>query len=226
MNVTPTSEQEVNFVNCLYKYFHFAQISIKSIVIGLQAATAAALMNVTMPPKVMVNDDQTTALNETVNTEAFGSPKSDLFTSSPNGNNDTMGLNNERDVNVINVSLAQFGSDFILPSGIEIEFRLQHLNMARQSIEQALLTMKLNVTRCLTQDVAAAASAGLLSTTTQELPPNNGNRNRTAAPQLPRMLNGRNASQVAANNGNLIIIMANMLKSTDLIALFIMFVSI
>lgn len=55
-------------------------------------------------PKVVVSD-QTGAFNETVNTEAFGSPKSDLFTSSPHSN-ETVGLNNERDVYLINVSLA------------------------------------------------------------------------------------------------------------------------
>lgn len=40
------------------------------------------------------------ALNETVNTEAFSSPKSEMFTSSPNSSNST---NAERDANLINV---------------------------------------------------------------------------------------------------------------------------
>lgn len=50
-------------------------------------------MNVTIP-KVTLNDRNTdgftgkiAALNETVNTEAFGSPKSDLYTSSPHTSN-------------------------------------------------------------------------------------------------------------------------------------------
>lgn len=82
---------------------------------------------------------------------------------------------------------------------MEIKLNLtivQHLTTARQSIEQALRSMKLNVTRSLTQDV-------LLSTTAQELP-DDGNRSRFAVPQLPRLSNGHNATQVSAN-GNLII---------------------
>lgn len=59
-------------------------------------------MNVTIP-KLMVNN-QTAALNDTVNTEAFTSPKSDMFTSSPQGNDETNALTNERDSNIINVS--------------------------------------------------------------------------------------------------------------------------
>lgn len=49
------------------------------------------------------------ALNDTVNTEAFTSPKSDLFTSSPNGgeHNDKCEppQHIERDANIINVSV-------------------------------------------------------------------------------------------------------------------------
>lgn len=68
--------------------------------------------------------------------------------------------------------------------------------MARQSIDQALGSMKLNVTRSLTQDV-------LLSTATHELP-DDGNRNRSAVPPLSRLSNGHNVTQVSVN-GNLII---------------------
>lgn len=61
-------------------------------------------------PQVQVNghliDDfsnRNTALNETVNTEAFSSPKGDLITSSPN-HNDKSGHFVERDATIINVS--------------------------------------------------------------------------------------------------------------------------
>lgn len=81
------------------------------------------------------------------------------------------------------------------------------MNEARQRIDQAISSMKLNVTRSLAQDVAAiAATARPLSMTIQELPENgngNGNGKRSAVSQPPRTLNGRNASQVPAN-GNLI----------------------
>lgn len=60
------------------------------------------MLNVTIP-KVTVND-QTAALNDTINTEAFTSPKSDMFTSSPHDNDTTTALINERDSNIINVS--------------------------------------------------------------------------------------------------------------------------
>lgn len=59
-------------------------------------------MNVTIP-KVTVNGQSNAALNETVNTEAFSSPKSDLFTSSPHGNV-TVGQLDERDANIVQVS--------------------------------------------------------------------------------------------------------------------------
>lgn len=56
-------------------------------------------------PKVLTdNDDNTSALNETVNTEAFGSPINDMFTSSPHDDNETIGLANVRDTKIINVS--------------------------------------------------------------------------------------------------------------------------
>lgn len=58
-------------------------------------------MNVTVP-KVAVND-QANDLNDTVNTEAFTSPKSDMFTSSPHGS-ETTAITNERDSKIINVS--------------------------------------------------------------------------------------------------------------------------
>lgn len=61
-------------------------------------------------PQVQVNghsiDDfsnRNAALNETVNTEAFSSPKSELITSSPN-NNEQSGHIVERDATIINVS--------------------------------------------------------------------------------------------------------------------------
>lgn len=61
-------------------------------------------------PQVQVNghsiDDfsnRNTALNETVNTEAFASPKSELITSSPN-HNEQSGHIVERDANIISVS--------------------------------------------------------------------------------------------------------------------------
>lgn len=67
------------------------------------------LLNVTMS-KVEANE-QTSALDETVNTEAFGSPKSDMFTSSPNGDNETtIGRTNARDTKIINVSSKQIAS--------------------------------------------------------------------------------------------------------------------
>lgn len=60
-------------------------------------------------PQVQVNghsiDDfsnRNTALNETVNTEAFASPKSELITSSPN-HNEQSGQIVERDATIINV---------------------------------------------------------------------------------------------------------------------------
>ena len=59
-------------------------------------------MNVTVP-KVAVND-QTTALDDTVNTEAFTSPKSDLFASSSPHGSETTAITNERDSKIINVS--------------------------------------------------------------------------------------------------------------------------
>lgn len=64
-------------------------------------------MNVTIP-KVNVND-QTASLNDTVNTQAFGSPKSDIFTtSSPHSNEstETQDFNPtiQRDAKIINVS--------------------------------------------------------------------------------------------------------------------------
>lgn len=59
-------------------------------------------MNVTVP-KLSVND-QTVGLNDTVNTEAFTSPKSDMFTSSPHGNEAESAATKERDTNIINVS--------------------------------------------------------------------------------------------------------------------------
>lgn len=66
-------------------------------------------MNVTIP-KVTVNDRNTddftgriAALNETVNTEAFSSPRSDLFTSSPHTSNLSV-YTSERGTSVINVS--------------------------------------------------------------------------------------------------------------------------
>lgn len=96
----------------------------------------------------------------------------------------------------------------------------QHLNDARQCIDQAISSMKLNVTRSLAQDVATiAATVRPLSMTTQQLP-ENGNGRRSLASQPPRSLNGRNASQVTAN-GNLITNQENMLKSAKLIALFV-----
>lgn len=97
---------------------------------------------------------------------------------------------------------------------------IQHLYKARQSIDQAILSMKLNVTRSLAQDVTAIAT-GPLSVTIQELP-NDSNQKRFIA-QQSRMLNGRNASQAIAN-GNLItypVKIVNILKSTILITLFI-----
>lgn len=61
-------------------------------------------------PKLHVNGQlfdefgtKNTALNETVNTEAFSSPKSDLITSSPNGTERTEHIV-ERDASIINVS--------------------------------------------------------------------------------------------------------------------------
>lgn len=66
-------------------------------------------MNVTVP-KLTVNDrnaddciGRTTALNETVNTETFTSPKSDLITSSPHANV-SLAQCNDRDAGIINVS--------------------------------------------------------------------------------------------------------------------------
>lgn len=66
-------------------------------------------MNVTVP-KVIINTrnsdeftGKTTALNDTVNTETFTSPKNDLFTSSPHTSNISV-HGYDRDSNVINVS--------------------------------------------------------------------------------------------------------------------------
>lgn len=64
-------------------------------------------MNVTIP-KVTVND-QTASLNDTVNTQAFGSPKSDIFTTSSPQSNDSIDTQNftltiQRDAKIINVS--------------------------------------------------------------------------------------------------------------------------
>lgn len=85
-------------------------------------------MNVTIP-KVTVNDRnaddciaRTTALNETVNTEAFSSPKSDLVTSSPHANA-SLARSGERDTGVISVSSVQqmnILNGFDLPSGIKL----------------------------------------------------------------------------------------------------------
>ncbi|XP_055296747.1 probable serine/threonine-protein kinase nek3 [Sitodiplosis mosellana] len=131
-----------------------------------------ALMNSTIP-KV---NDQTTALNDTVNTEAFTSPKSDMFTSSPHGS-ETTAITNGRDSKIINC-----------------------LNKARQSIDHAILSIKLNATRSLAQDVASGGvTTRPLSVTMQELPDNSTDKRRSVGPQLPRMLNGRNASQATVN---------------------------
>lgn len=70
----------------------------------------------------------------------------------------------------------------------------QLLINARESIDQAILSMKLNVTGSLAQD----GTTGLMSV--KELPDDR-NRKRFVAPQLPRMLNDRNASQVTTANG-------------------------
>lgn len=72
-------------------------------------------MNVTIP-KVTVNGQSNAALNETVSTESFASPKSDLFTSSPHPNQ-TMGEVYERDTNIVNVSSqnSHFKSILICP---------------------------------------------------------------------------------------------------------------
>lgn len=59
-------------------------------------------MNVTIP-KVTANE-QATALNDTINTETFTSPKTDMFTSSPNRDEITA-ITKERDGNVTRVSL-------------------------------------------------------------------------------------------------------------------------
>lgn len=48
---------------------------------------------------------QNMALEDTVNTDAFVSPKNDMFTSSPNGNEQMVNLpNTERDANIIHVN--------------------------------------------------------------------------------------------------------------------------
>lgn len=70
-------------------------------------------MNVTIP-KVVVNDQivddligTNTALNETVNTEAFSSPKSDLVTSSPHPSLSHVQYS-ESESNIINVSCENY----------------------------------------------------------------------------------------------------------------------
>lgn len=67
--------------------------------------------NVDTIPTVLVSyhginglDGQNAALNETVSTEAFTSPKSELITSSPHINPNRSGRIIERDATVINVS--------------------------------------------------------------------------------------------------------------------------
>lgn len=63
-------------------------------------------------PDIRVNaaDDEIAprnmALEDTVNTEAFVSPKNDMFTSSPNGDDQFQNMPNiERDANIIHVSV-------------------------------------------------------------------------------------------------------------------------
>lgn len=98
-----------------------------------------SLMNVTMP-KVVANgqmaDDtasRNAALNDTVNTEAFSSPKSDLITSSPHSSQ-TYGQCSERDSNIVSVSPAgHFKSILICPeywNSIKILYRtwMQHVD--------------------------------------------------------------------------------------------------
>ncbi|XP_031625340.1 mucin-5AC-like [Contarinia nasturtii] len=134
--------------------------------------TESAALNNDTVPKVTVSD-QTTALNETVNTEAFGSPKSP-FTSSPHSS-ENISLSFEREANVVD-----------------------HLMKARQSIDHALLSMKSNITKNLTHDITAAEN-GMMSVKKASLS-SDGIRKRTISqPQVSRMLNSRNTLQVTAN---------------------------
>lgn len=91
---------------------------------------------------------RTTVLNETVNTEAFSSPKSELITSSPHG--DSVHAN-ERDAEIISVNLTKdYSLRAFLSKRLDFngeKFGFQHLNRARQSIDRALLSMNMNTTR-------------------------------------------------------------------------------
>lgn len=105
------------------------------------------------------------ALEETVNTEAFSSPKSDIFTSSPHSDSTNNG-NVERDANIIHVNCFFFCDisprDSIFSN--QYNFCLQNLNQVRQLVDSTLLLMKLNVTRSLTHN-----STSLLTVTPRVL---------------------------------------------------------
>lgn len=71
----------------------------------------------------------------------------------------------------------------------------QHLNRARQSIDRALLSMKLNATKNLSHELVA------VPTSTQDIPLDK-NQNRSGGTQSNRIMNGRTTSALV--NGNLI----------------------
>lgn len=71
------------------------------------------------------------------------------------------------------------------------------MHSARNSIDQALLSMRLDVTRNLSQEILTS-----FSTITRDIHRDN-NPNRITTTQPGRVSNGRNTSQIATN-GNLI----------------------
>lgn len=83
--------------------------------------------------------------------------------------------------------------DFI---GIVSDF--QHLNRARQSIDRAILSMKLNVTRNMSQEIA---QDNLVDK----------NQNRSDSMQANRAISGR--TSLAITNGNSISILTNTLSA-------------
>lgn len=116
-------------------------------------------------PDIRVNagDDEIAprnmALEDTVNTEAFVSPKNDIFTSSPNGDDQIQNMPNiERDANIIHVSVIFEGFRWLLKTNFIRwwwSWLLQNLNQARHYVDATLLLMKLNVTRNLSHDSSA-----------------------------------------------------------------------
>lgn len=125
----------------------------------------------------MVANARNFALEDTVNTEAFTSPKNDLFTSSPNGDdqNNNLLYENERDAQIIQVNVTILICIVYVYVCVQY-YILKNLKRAKDVVDETLRLMKMNVTQNLsvvgTPNLAFKQNALSVPTTINKLKPN------------------------------------------------------